>query len=144
MSLQTITLVAAVAGVIGAAGGWTARDVLADRDQARALAEQAAAAQRHAVRVQETSDAAFLQAQARVAAVRRADAAGNGLRIAAQALAAAAPSDHCEATSHALMVCTGLLGVVEEAGRNMALTARERGEAGAACERIADVSTAKE
>ena len=134
MSLQAILALVLLSGAF--ASGWAGRSVIAQRDQAKAVAEQAAAINRRQIRTQETSDAAYLQARARVAVVRRADAVGNGLRLAAKALAVSAPADHCEATSRALLVCTDMLGVVESAGRNMALTATERGDAGAACERI--------
>lgn len=136
MTIQAVAVVAAVACAVGLGIGWRGRSVLAERDQARALAEQSQAAARRAARIQETADAAFLAAQARVATVRRADAAGDGLRVAAAAVAASAPADGCEATANAARVLAELLGTVERAGRDMARIADERGAAGVACERI--------
>jgi len=135
MSVQAILAIALLASAV--ATGWYGRDVIADRDTAQALAEQTAAISRRAMRVQETSDAAYLQAQARVAAVRRADATGNGLRVAAEALAAPEPTDQCETAAARLQVFADVLGGVESEGREMARIADERGEAGTACERIA-------
>lgn len=134
MSLHAILALALLVGAF--ASGWAARAVVAERDIGRIHAQQAAEAARQALRASEASDAAFLQAQARVAAVRRADAAGDGLRVAAVALAASAPADGCQATANAARVLAELLGEVERAGREMARIADERGAAGLACERI--------
>lgn len=140
MSLQALLAAGLLAGAF--AGGWSARGVLADRDEAQAAAQLAADINRRALRAQEVSDAAYLQTQTRVAAVRRADTAGNGLRIAAQAAAAPAePAGQCDATARAALVLADLLAEVERAGRDMALTADERGAAGSACERTHEALT---
>ena len=107
--------------------------------QQKERAEQAESANRRAFRVQEITDAATIQKQAHVAAVRRGDAAGNGLRLAAQALAAPDPAGDCKAATDRAAVLADLFGVVEQRGREMARIADERGAAGATCERIATI-----
>lgn len=108
--------------------------------QQRERAEQAEAANKRAFRVQEITDAATLQSQNRTVAVRRAATAGDGLRIAAQALAASAPTGNCKAAEDRIAVLANVLGLVESAGREMARIADERGDAGTAYQRIAEVT----
>lgn len=108
--------------------------------QQRERAEQAEAANKRAFRVQEITDAATLQSQNRTVAVHRAATAGDGLRIAAQALAASAPTGNCKAAEDRIAVLANVLGLVESAGREMARIADERGDAGTACQRIAEVT----
>ncbi len=111
----------------------------ADAAQARlatAAAQLRAEAEtnRRAAALQEIADAQVIRARELGAARRRADAAGNGLRVSAAAFAASAPAaGECAATADRAGVLADLLGRVEEAGRRMAAVADERGAALDAC-----------
>lgn len=154
----------AVLMALSAAGAWKARAVIAERDvntligshaiamnrladaALQAEAEQRRTESRRHHAQQEILDAETIRARARPAAVRRADAAGDGLRIEADALAGAfgaaggdteAPGS-CPAAAAALRVQADVLADMERTGRELALAAEERGAAGAVCEALYD------
>jgi hypothetical protein len=120
----------------------------AERHRARALAEQATAdnlmeERRRQAAMQKEIDHATTALDA---ARRDADAAGRaavGLRAAARAAAAgcraAAPNPHAAASGPAATgpgdLLADVLGLVEQAGRDMAAESDRRGIAGSACER---------
>ena len=125
------------AGAEAVRAEWAASDAR-QAEKARLLARERAGA------IERIDHAAVNETRAVRAAADRAGVAGDGLRIRVQPVAArcdAGPASNGETAPSPGDLLTDVLGRLEEAGRELAAIADERGTAGAACERAFDAVT---
>lgn len=147
MTLYIKALILLAAMALGAWGGYAWRDAEADKQMAFVEAQQAKrdadelrADLRHRQRIQEAQDAEQIRRVAAETALRRADAAGRGLRDELQATVAWARgldstlASERQAAGQAVAVLADLLGRCDSRRRELAEFADRAASAGQACQ----------
>lgn len=153
MNLYAIAAASLLASALAFGAGWTAngwrlgaRIAGLQADQERANADEQRAGLQRAFRVQEVADTATARALARPALRRAADVAGNGLRLRTEATGRAvrdaAAAGDCKAAADAFDLQADVSRRLEEAGRELADVADQRGDAGLACQQSYDALSA--